>query len=142
MIVYLASPYSHADANIRRQRFETACRAAAGMIRAGHSVFSPIAHSCPISSHGNLPEDWAFWESVDRDLLAKCDRMVILALPDWHESRGVRSEIEIARELSMPISLAWEASWVDPARAWEDAERLTLLTGRQTPEEKPGLCRA
>jgi len=142
MIVYLASPYSSPDGNVRNQRFEAACRVAAEMIRAGHSVLSPIAHSVPICSHGNLPEDWAFWESVDRDLLSKCDRMVVLALSGWHESRGVRAEIEIARELSLPISLAWETSWVDPVRAWEDAERLTLLTGRRPAEETPGLCRA
>ena len=141
-MIYVASPYSHPDANVRQQRFEAACRAAAGMIRAGHAVFSPISHSCPICSHGNLPEDWAYWEHVDRELLAKCDRMVVLALPGWHESPGVRAEIEIARELSKPISLAWETSWIDPARAWQDAERLTLLTGRQPAEETPGLCRA
>lgn len=141
-MIYLASPYSSPDANVRQQRFEAACRVAAGMIRAGHTIFSPMAHSVPICSHGNLPEDWAFWEAVDRELLSKCDRMVVLALSDWHESRGVRAEIDIARELSMPISLAWETSWVDPVQAYQDAERLTLLTGRQPAEETPGLCRA
>ena len=61
-MIYLASPYSHPDATVREARFQAACRATASLIRAGHEVFSPIAHSHPLAAFG-LPTDWSFWES-------------------------------------------------------------------------------
>ena len=91
-MIYLASPYSHPDADVRRDRFEAACRVAAGMMRAGDLVFSPIAHSHPIAVHGGLPLDWEFWKPWDRWALAHCDRFAILTLDGWQESRGVTAE--------------------------------------------------
>ncbi len=39
--VYLASPYSHDDAEVRKSRFNTACRIAGELMNAGLVVFSP-----------------------------------------------------------------------------------------------------
>ena len=64
-LIYVASPYSHADARVREQRFDAACRAAAALMRDGQRVFSPVAHSAPIARYG-LPTDWAFWEEFPR----------------------------------------------------------------------------
>jgi len=139
-MIYLASPFSDADGNVRQQRFEAACRVAANMMRAGHTVFSPVAHSYPLAQHGNLPDDWAYWQRADAEFLWCCDSVVVLALPDWHTSRGVRAEIAIAAELQKPISIAWDMPWVDPVQAREDAERLAAMIAPA--EETPGLCRA
>lgn len=101
-MIYLASPYSHPDANIREQRFRDACIAAARLIRAGHVIFSPIAHGHPIAEHG-LPIDWQFWERQDREQLERCDEIVVLMLDGWKESVGVQAEIRIAGELGKPV---------------------------------------
>jgi len=89
-LIYIASPYSHPDANVRQGRFEAACRAAAAMIREGHATFCPVAHSHPIALHGNLPGDFDYWEPIDREFLAQCDRVVVLALPRSPASRPSR----------------------------------------------------
>ncbi|HUT88951.1 MAG TPA: DUF1937 family protein [Thermoguttaceae bacterium] len=102
-MIYLASPYSHPDPAIQDQRFQTVCQVAAGMLRAGKLVFSPIAHSIPIAEHG-VPNTWAFWWGVDLEILARCDEVVVLKLPGWDRSQGVQAEVARARALGKPVS--------------------------------------
>ena len=101
-MIYLASPYTHPDPAVREQRFEAACRAAAALTRAGHIVFSPVAHSHPIAQYG-LPTDWGYWERTDRAFLERCDLLVVLMLDGWRESRGVAEEIGLAHGLGLPV---------------------------------------
>lgn len=42
-MIYLASPYTHANAAIRQQRFDAVCRVAAELMRRSEIFFSPIA---------------------------------------------------------------------------------------------------
>ena len=101
-MIYLASPYSHPDPVVRHARFRAACRAAASLLRAGHAVFSPIAHSHPLVEHG-LPTQWGFWERFGREHLERCDEVVVLMLDGWRESVGVQAEVRIAVELGKPV---------------------------------------
>lgn len=102
-MIYLASPYSHPDPEVRELRYREVCRCAARLMRAGQHVFSPIAHSHGIAQHG-VPGDWAYWESLDRRFLEMCDEVGVLMLDGCHESKGVQAEIRIARELGRPIT--------------------------------------
>jgi nucleoside 2-deoxyribosyltransferase len=101
-MIYLASPYSHRDVHVREWRFQQACRAAAALLRAGLTVFSPIAHSHPIAQHG-MPMSWEFWSRMDREYLSRCDVLAVLTLPGWRESVGVQAEIALAQELGLPV---------------------------------------
>lgn len=114
-MIYLASPYSHPDPAVREHRFQQACRAAAALLRAGILTFSPVAHSVPIANCG-LPTTWDFWRQVDVEYLRHCDALVLLRLPGWERSVGVRAEIALARQWGMPVIE------LDPA-ALADAER-------------------
>ncbi len=116
-LVYLASPYSDPDPVVRQARYDAACRAAAWLIRQGHLVFSPIAHTHGISRYG-LPGDWKFWERHDRRMLQCCDRLVVLTLDGWRQSRGVQAEVAIARKLGKPVGyLAPDLPTVSPSLA-------------------------
>lgn len=107
-MIYLASPYTHADPAVREERFRAVCRAAAELMRRGTLVLSPIAHSHPIAGFG-LPTNWEFWERMDREHLKRCDELVVLMMDGWKESRGIQAEIRIARELGKPVR------YLDPA---------------------------
>ena len=102
-LIYLCSPYTDANADVRQQRFEGACRAAAMLIRQGKTVFSPIAHSHVICQYG-VPLDWRFWQQHDLRYLAACDEVVVLKLDGWERSVGVQAEIAAARALGKPVS--------------------------------------
>jgi hypothetical protein len=101
-MIYLASPYSHPDPQVREQRFHAASAAAAVLMRAGHQVFSPIAHGHPLTQHG-LPGDWRFWEPHARWCLERCDEVVVLMLDGWEASQGVQAEIELAGKLGKVV---------------------------------------
>ena len=102
-MIYLASPYTDPNPTVREVRFRDACRAAAGLMRAGHVVFCPVAHSHPMTAFG-LPTDWSYWEQCDREFLRRCDELVVLTLDGWRASVGVQAEIRLATELAKPVS--------------------------------------
>jgi hypothetical protein len=102
-LIYLASPYTHPLLSVREERFVEVCRAAARLMAAGAIVFSPIAHSHPISLAGDLPTHWEYWEQYDRMLLAAAAELWVLTMDGWLESKGVRAEIVIATELGKKI---------------------------------------
>ena len=109
-LVYVASPYSHPDPAVRQARFEAVCRVAATLLRAGHAVFCPIAHSHPIATLGDIgPTDHDFWLAADTPLLLACRSMVVVRRPGWGESRGIQEELRIAAERGIPVA------YMDPA---------------------------
>lgn len=117
-MIYVASPYSHPDPIVREQRYDAACAAATVLMRAGHSVFSPIVHGHPLTLHG-LPGDWPFWEPHARWHLERCDEVVVLMLDGWDASQGVQAEIAIATELGKVV---WYRYPVRPTLAHGAAE--------------------
>jgi len=101
-MIYLASPYSHPDEAIRRQRFVSACLAAGNLMDNGHVVFCPIAHSHPIAVEIG-ERDHAFWMAQDLPFLALSSRLFVLQLDGWEKSKGVAEEMAFAKERGIPI---------------------------------------
>ena len=102
-LVYLATPYNHADPAVRQWRFEQVNRAAARLMAQGLYVFSPISHTHPVALVGALPPGWDYWQAYDRAILECCRALYILTLPGWQESQGIQGEIGIARGLGLEI---------------------------------------
>jgi hypothetical protein len=102
-MIYLASPYSHSDPLVRDGRFHAACRAAADLIRDGHTVFPPVLIGHALVPFG-LPTDWPFWKPHVRGQLERASSLAVLTLPGWRESVSVQAEIEIARSRGLPIT--------------------------------------
>ena len=107
-LAYLACPYSHPDPDVREKRFRESNIAAARLMTAGEMIFAPISHTHPIAVDGDLPKGWDFWERYDRAILSCCHKIIVLRLPGWTESRGVRAEIEMAQEMGIPVE------YIDP----------------------------
>lgn len=102
-LTYLACPYSHADSSVRTARFHAVNEAAGKLMGMGHIVFSPISHSHPIALAADLPVDWAYWEKFCRAYMDHCSLMIVLKLDGWEDSKGIKAEIAIARELLIPV---------------------------------------
>lgn len=103
-MIYVASPYTHADPAVRRQRFQDVCHHVAQRMLQGAVVYSPIVHSHPITERFKLPMDWAFWARFDRSMIQRADALEVLMLDGWCRSVGVTAEINFARELGLPIT--------------------------------------
>lgn len=104
-MVYLACPHSHPDAAVRQQRFEAVTAKAAELFRDGAWVYSPISHTHHIAQHLDGWDNWESWADYDRHMLSLCTELVVLKLPGWDDSRGVKAELRIANELGLPVKL-------------------------------------
>lgn len=102
-LVYLATPYSHDDPDVRARRFHKVNAVAAEMMRQGVHVYSPVSHGHPIALAGDLPKGWDFWQQHCRTMMSICGKMVVLMEEGWRESLGVQAEIAIAREMQVPV---------------------------------------
>lgn len=117
---YLASPYSAKNVTsekqaivIRARRYKTVCKMAGKLMKEGHKIFCPIAHSHPIEVIG-MPgqvNDFDFWMKQDLPVLDKAKEVLVYQMSGWEESRGVTREIERARELGIPIRYIPNVSW-------------------------------
>jgi hypothetical protein len=101
---YLASPYTHKDPAVVAGRAHQAALATVHLLTKHPTVniFSPIVHSHTLHLAG-MGGDWKTWKAIDTDFIERMDGLVILRLPGWEDSVGVNAEIEIARELGVPI---------------------------------------
>jgi hypothetical protein len=103
-VIYLASPYSHPDDNIRENNYRLVSKIAADMIANGDVVISPIAYGHPLLDFTEMPSDWKFWSDFCLAMLAKCDEMLVCKMPGWNKSRGVAEEIKYAKEHKIPVT--------------------------------------
>ncbi len=103
-VFYLSAPYSSADASLRDWRAEVTSQAMRLMAARGQIVICPL-----VMNHAAFGEadtegpDGAYWREIEHRLAATCDRLTVLKLPNWRESRGVRREISLFESLNKPI---------------------------------------
>jgi hypothetical protein len=102
-VVYIASPYSHPDDEVREENYRIVAEVAAKMIAEGRVVISPIAYGHTLLSFVEMPSDWKFWQNFCLSILAKCDKLIVCRMPGWDVSRGVAEEIEFAKENNIPV---------------------------------------
>lgn len=109
MRLYLASPYSHEDADVRERRFDAVCEYAAKLMRDGFHVYSPIAHGHSLARFG-LPGDWGFWQAhCERELLYS-DGLIVLQLDGWQDSVDIGHELVFASVKGIPAEyvMPWQ----------------------------------
>lgn len=103
-MIYLASPYTHADPKIRAARHVAICKVAAYLMeQLDLVVYSPIAHSHPIEAHLRSPKSHEWWMRQCIGMLRKSDALYVCKLPGWEDSKGVGIEICHARRLDLPL---------------------------------------
>ena len=102
-MIYIAAPYWHEDFEIRNIRFYHATRYAAQLAIQGELSYSPLTYGHgTVKEIGTLiPEE--YWRRHGLKMLSLCDRMVVLTMKGWETSRGVAAELELARQLSIPV---------------------------------------
>ncbi len=117
-MIYLASPYHHAEERVMEDRYNSALEATAYLMRQGIVVFSPIVHCHVIKQRFDLPGDHNFWLTYDEGILRHCFAMWILCIPGWRESKGVASEIAFCKrhgKLIYYVTKTAEHDWATSA---------------------------
>jgi len=103
-LIYLASPYSNPNDNIRENNYKTISKIAAEMVSEGNVVMSPIAYGHNLLNFCDMPSDWDFWYNFCVTFLLKCDELTVVKMPGWDVSKGVLEEIEIAKNHNIKIN--------------------------------------
>lgn len=98
-MIYLAQPFSHENADVRARRMWAAAAMCALLFRRGITVYSPIVHWYHVAKWHNLPNEAAPWANENRNMLLKADMLLVLPLTGWHESHGLKAELEFWREI-------------------------------------------
>lgn len=100
---YLATPYSKYPGGLE-MAFEIACMAAAQLIEKGVRVYSPIAHTHPIATHGAMdPLDHEIWLPADEPFMRHAHGLIVLKAASWEQSYGIGEEIKAFQMSGKPI---------------------------------------
>lgn len=104
MIVFVSGPYSATTHEERVANVNRACQAALGVLARGHWPFVPhLSHffdEYVADTHGFRLEADTYYD-WDLALLERCDGLLYLA-----PSPGADRELEMARELGLPVYLS------------------------------------
>ena len=102
-LLYLASPFSLYPEG-PEMAFVQACRLSAKLIRNGVKIYSPIAHTYPISVHGDIDKfDHSIWIPFDESMMRVSTALLVAEMDGWKESKGVKIEIDIFARDGKPI---------------------------------------
>jgi len=100
-LIYLATPYSHKDPQVREYRFFAARE---HLVQMNGLVYSPIVHCHPIATVHGMPKDAKYWRRHNYAVLERCSEMRILKLPGWDTSLGVKDETKFATSHNIPVT--------------------------------------
>ncbi|MFC9553530.1 DUF1937 family protein [Rhodococcus sp. NPDC056960] len=106
--IFLACPYSHTDPSVTHDRFIESNKVAATIIESGHTVFSQVSMSHPINltfDGKDKAEIGALWAPVDEVFMNTLDELIILDLPGWDQSSGIKREIMYFETRGRRVSL-------------------------------------
>jgi hypothetical protein len=104
-MIYLASPYSHPDPQVREERYQRALEALRYLHMRQYHAFSPIVHNHPmVKLAAGMGVGWESWHVFDLWFVDRCDAMIVFEIAGWEVSVGVEAEMERARERNIPIA--------------------------------------
>ncbi len=107
--VYVASPYWHADPDVRAERVNTAALTTLSLINAGVFAYSPVVHSKLLVdvaiAHDEEPSE-AVWRAHGLGMIASFSVLLVLEMDGTSLSTGVSAEVETARKRSIPVVYA------------------------------------
>ena len=103
-LTYLAAPYRHHEELVRDARLEAVSRVAAALTEIDRRIFCPLTYADALLEKGFGLRDDEWWYGYDIGWLSHCAELVVLTLPGWADSEGVRMEIKTAERRGIPIS--------------------------------------
>src|SRR6478609_6398821 len=102
-LIYLASPYTHANRFVRAARAREAARIAGVLASRGFHVYSPIAHGHALDYYTKPKIKYQYWIDSGLNMLERCDVMYVAMMKGWYQSVGIHTEISFAFQNDMPI---------------------------------------
>ncbi|WP_207479537.1 DUF1937 family protein [Arenibaculum pallidiluteum] len=109
---YVGSPYSKYPAGLD-EAFRAICRVTGRLLTAGAPVFSPIAHSHPISVLAGIdPLSHEFWLPADAPLMAAAKGLIVVRMATWEEA-----SVSPARSTPLARRASRSSTWTRMGRS-------------------------
>lgn len=109
--IYLASPYTHQDPNVLKIREKQISEIGYVLMKHGYNLFCPITQSHRLADVAHVVLGHEECMRVDLAFLEKADELFVVKLHGWDESRGVREEIQFAKQHGIPITYINGTDW-------------------------------
>lgn len=104
---YLASPYTHEDPTTVERRVELAHEYYAEFTIHGIHIHNATYESHRAAKAHKLPTHYQFWLEHNSAFIRPSAGVIVAEIDGWSESKGVKSEIEEARSLGLPVYRAY-----------------------------------
>ncbi len=105
-MIYLSAPYTSTSELLREWRVRRCVMVMAELMATNKLVICPVVMNheavCTLFARATDPGR-VYWQSLEERLATACDELVVLRLPGWDQSRGVRREIALFTELGRHI---------------------------------------
>lgn len=102
-MIYLASPYSHPEKEVRELRFRQTLSFCYPYIIGGTPLYSPIVYGHQFTELLSAPFDAASWQDFNERMLSDAKELWVLKLPGWSASFGIGLEIAFCKTFNKPI---------------------------------------
>lgn len=100
-LIYLASPYSDPNHAVRETRYIQARVFTLWALNRDLPLFSPIVYGHDFGQQ--LGTTFEAWQSLNDAMVKACSQLWVLKIDGWENSRGVKHEITLARQLAKAI---------------------------------------
>jgi hypothetical protein len=107
--LYLGQPYTAINPDgspcleLMEWRYEQGAKVTASLLNKGIFVYSPIVHCHELAKKFEMPRDFAFWQDYNFAMLAKAKAIIVLELPGWEDSLGLKGEIQFTKSLGRSV---------------------------------------
>lgn len=104
-LIYAATPYSkYIDGP--EAAFQDAAVIMGDLVRSGLKVYSPICHTHPIATYGNIdPMNHNIWLPFDEAIMNVCDALLVIQMSGWDQSYGIDYEVDYFATDGKPVYL-------------------------------------
>ena len=103
MLTYVAAPYSNQQNKDSLMEDIAEFCAVYMKNHPGEYAVTGLVHHYACQYDKTLGTDWNFWKDFCTEFISKCNKLVVIKFPGWHESKGVLREIEIASEMGISV---------------------------------------
>jgi hypothetical protein len=122
---YLGTPYSDNNGYLQDFRAKIVDIIATELTNQGRAIYSPISSWHHIACKYTMPKTFEFWERMNLSFLKQCKRLLVVTLPGWETSVGLKGEIEFAEYNEI------EVEHIDPQPYFEKLLIMDLEKARQ-----------
>ncbi len=102
-MIFLAIPYTDDDPKMIDQRVAEGEKAVVLLQNKGYSVYCPVVFFHHLGKKHGMPLTWEHWEFQCKHMIGKADKVIVLRLPRWDKSVGVKGEMRTANKLNIPV---------------------------------------